>query len=73
MDQIGAPAGPLTVAGVPAATGGVFAGVVGGASPAGGALIGGLYSSYPVPVLVGVVAALQAGALVLPAVSRRRH
>ena len=52
---------------------GVFAGVVGGASLAGGALIGGLYSSYSVPVLVGVVAALQAGALVLLAVSRRRH
>ncbi len=52
---------------------GVFAGVVGGASLAGGAMIGGLYSSYPVPVLVGVVAALQAGALVLLAVSWRRR
>ncbi|MFJ9680076.1 MFS transporter [Streptomyces sp. NPDC101194] len=43
---------------------GVFAGVVGAATLAGGALVGGLYG-YSVPVLVVVVAAIQAVALAL--------
>ncbi len=46
---------------------GVFAGVLGAASLAGGALTGSLYG-YSVPVLVTVVAAIQALALVLLAV-----
>lgn len=43
---------------------GIFAGVVGGASLAGGALVGWLYA-YSIPVLVAVVAAIQALALAL--------
>lgn len=43
---------------------GVFAGVIGAATLAGGALVGGLYG-YSVPVLVVVVVAIQAAALVL--------
>ncbi|MFI6470841.1 hypothetical protein ACIBL5_11400 [Streptomyces sp. NPDC050516] len=41
---------------------GVFAGGVGAASLAGGVLVGALYS-HPIPVLVTVVAAIQALAL----------
>ncbi|MGW2563471.1 MFS transporter [Streptomyces sp. NPDC001514] len=48
---------------------GLFAAVVGGAAFAGGALTGALYA-YSIPVLVTVVAAIQAGALVLLAVLR---
>ncbi len=48
---------------------GVFAGVVGGASLVGGALTGALYG-YSVPLLITVVAAIQALALVLLAVTR---
>ncbi|QJS14695.1 MFS transporter [Streptomyces argyrophyllae] len=53
---------------------GVFAGVVGGATLAGGALTGALYG-YSVPLLITVVTAIQAVALVLLAVTRgaRRH
>ncbi|QTD96544.1 Major Facilitator Superfamily protein [Streptomyces cyanogenus] len=47
---------------------GFFAGVVGGASLAGGALTGALYG-HSVPLLITVVAALQALALVLLAVT----
>ncbi|MFB6943600.1 MFS transporter [Streptomyces sp. NPDC056237] len=43
---------------------GVFAGVIGAATLAGGALVGGLYG-YSIPVLVVVVVAIQAAALVL--------
>ncbi|MFF9507015.1 MFS transporter [Streptomyces sp. NPDC014724] len=43
---------------------GVFAGVIGAATLAGGALVGGLYG-YSVPVLVVVVVVIQAAALVL--------
>ncbi|MEU6017900.1 MFS transporter [Streptomyces sp. NPDC047515] len=43
---------------------GVFAGVIGAATLAGGALVGGLYG-YSVPVLVVVVVAIQAAALAL--------
>ncbi|GAB1340505.1 MFS transporter [Streptomyces sp. E-15] len=51
---------------------GLFAGVVGVASLAGGALIGGLYG-YSIPVLVTVVVAVQALAVVLlPAAGPRR-
>ncbi|MFI2200442.1 MFS transporter [Streptomyces sp. NPDC020192] len=48
---------------------GLFAGVVGAASLAGGALIGGLYG-YSIPVLITVVAAIQVLAVVLLAVTR---
>ncbi len=48
---------------------GLFAGVVGAASLAGGALIGGLYG-YSVPVLITVVVAIQALALVFLAATR---
>ncbi|WP_229887280.1 MFS transporter [Streptomyces olivaceoviridis] len=48
---------------------GVFAGVVGGATLVGGALTGALYG-YSVPLLITVVAAIQAVALVLLAVLR---
>ncbi|MEU6284487.1 MFS transporter [Streptomyces sp. NPDC047028] len=51
---------------------GVFAGVVGGAGLVGGALTGALYD-YSIPVLITVVAAIQALALVLLAVTRPRH
>ncbi|MEW2515239.1 MFS transporter [Streptomyces sp. NPDC046870] len=53
---------------------GVFAGVVGGATLAGGALTGALYG-YSIPLLITVVTAIQAAALVLLAVTRgaRRH
>ncbi|MER6091045.1 MFS transporter [Streptomyces bluensis] len=48
---------------------GLFAGVVGAASLAGGALIGGLYG-YSIPVLITVVVAIQVLAVVLLAVTR---
>lgn len=48
---------------------GLFAGVVGAASLAGGALTGGLYG-YSIPVLVTVVVVIQVLALVLLAVTR---
>jgi MFS family permease len=48
---------------------GLFAAVVGGAAFAGGALTGALYA-YSIPVLVTVVAAIQAAALVLLAILR---
>ncbi|MGW3355735.1 MFS transporter [Streptomyces bungoensis] len=48
---------------------GLFAGVVGAASLAGGALTGGLYG-YSIPVLITVVVAIQVLALVLLAVTR---
>lgn len=48
---------------------GLFAGVVGTASLAGGALTGGLYS-YSIPLLITVVAAIQVVALVLLGVTR---
>lgn len=48
---------------------GLFAGVVGAASLAGGALMGGLYG-YSIPVLITVVVAIQVLALVLLAVTR---
>ncbi|MEV6591915.1 MFS transporter [Streptomyces acidicola] len=48
---------------------GLFAGVVGVASLAGGALIGGLYG-YSIPVLITVVVAIQVLAVVLLAVTR---
>jgi MFS family permease len=48
---------------------GLFAGVVGAASLAGGALTGGLYG-YSVPVLITVVIAIQVAAVVLLAVTR---
>lgn len=48
---------------------GLFAGVVGAASLAGGALTGGLYG-YSIPVLITVVVAVQVLALVLLAVTR---
>ncbi|UXY26067.1 MFS transporter [Streptomyces sp. HUAS TT20] len=48
---------------------GLFAGVVGAASLAGGALTGGLYG-YSVPVLITVVVAIQVAAVVLLAVTR---
>jgi MFS family permease len=47
---------------------GIFAGVVGAASLAGGALTGGLYG-YSIPALITVVCAVQALALVLLAVT----
>ncbi len=47
---------------------GLFAGVVGAASLAGGALTGGLYG-YSIPVLITVVVAVQVLALVLLAVT----
>ncbi|MFV5993184.1 MFS transporter [Streptomyces sp. NPDC056231] len=47
---------------------GLFAGVVGAASLAGGALTGGLYS-YSIPVLITVVVAIQVLAVVLLAVT----
>ncbi|KUJ70483.1 hypothetical protein ACZ90_03570 [Streptomyces albus subsp. albus] len=49
---------------------GVFAGVVGAASLAGGALTGALYG-YSIPLLIALVAALQLLALVLLAATRR--
>jgi MFS family permease len=49
---------------------GIFAGVVGAASLVGGALTGALYG-YSVPVLITVVAVIQALALVLLAVTGR--
>ncbi|MFF8592147.1 MFS transporter [Streptomyces sp. NPDC015220] len=48
---------------------GLFAGVLGAASLAGGALTGGLYG-YSIPVLITVVVAIQALAVVLLAVTR---
>lgn len=48
---------------------GLFAGVVGAASLAGGALTGGLYG-YSIPVLITVVIAIQVLAVVLLAVTR---
>ncbi|MEU2715463.1 MFS transporter [Streptomyces sp. NPDC007205] len=48
---------------------GLFAGVVGAASLAGGALTGGLYG-YSIPVLIMVVVAIQVLAVVLLAVTR---
>ncbi|MFB0616211.1 MFS transporter [Streptomyces sp. AGS-58] len=48
---------------------GLFAGVVGAASLAGGALTGGLYG-YSIPVLITVVVAIQILAVVLLAVTR---
>ncbi|MFJ5531042.1 MFS transporter [Streptomyces sp. NPDC093261] len=48
---------------------GLFAGVVGAASLAGGALTGGLYG-YSIPVLITVVVAIQVLAVVLLAVTR---
>ncbi|ATL29336.1 MFS transporter [Streptomyces formicae] len=51
---------------------GVFAGVVGAASLAGGALTGALYA-YSIPVLIAVVAAIQAAALALLAVAGTRR
>ncbi|MET8246479.1 MFS transporter [Streptomyces sp. NPDC005202] len=51
---------------------GVFAGVVGGASLAGGALTGALYG-VSIPALITVVAAVQGLALVLLAVTRTRR
>jgi MFS family permease len=50
---------------------GIFARVVGAASLAGGTLTGALYG-YSLPVLITVVAAIQAAALVLLAVTRTR-
>ncbi|GHE15856.1 hypothetical protein GCM10010339_91880 [Streptomyces alanosinicus] len=47
----------------------LFAGVVGAASLAGGALTGGLYG-YSIPVLIAVVVAIQVFAVVLLAVTR---
>ncbi|MFE3521260.1 MFS transporter [Streptomyces sp. NPDC059161] len=54
----------LVPAGRRATAYGIFAGVIGGASLAGGVLMGALYG-YSIPVLVAVVAAIQVGALVL--------
>ncbi|WP_329461426.1 MFS transporter [Streptomyces sp. NBC_01431] len=54
----------LVPAGRRATAYGIFAGVIGGASLAGGALMGALYG-YSIPVLVAVVAAIQVGALAL--------
>ncbi|MFJ4946932.1 MFS transporter [Streptomyces sp. NPDC088760] len=51
---------------------GVFAGVVGGASLAGGALTGALYG-HSIPLLITVVAAIQALALLLLAVTGPRR
>ncbi|WP_234342382.1 MFS transporter [Streptomyces sp. NRRL B-3648] len=51
---------------------GVFAGVVGAASLAGGALTGALYG-HSIPLLITVVAVIQALALVLLAVTGPRH
>lgn len=51
---------------------GVFAGVVGAASLVGGALVGGLYD-YSIPLLIIVVAAMQAAALALLFTTRIRH
>ncbi|MEU0679963.1 hypothetical protein [Streptomyces albogriseolus] len=48
---------------------GLFAGVVGAASLAGGALTGGLYG-YSIPVLITVVVVIQVLALVLLAATR---
>lgn len=48
---------------------GLFAGVVGAASLAGGALTGGLYG-YSIPLLITVVTAIQVAALVLLGVTR---
>ncbi|MFJ8383888.1 MFS transporter [Streptomyces sp. NPDC094438] len=50
---------------------GIFAGVIGAASLAGGALTGALYG-YSIPVLIVVVAAIQVGALALLAALRIR-
>ncbi|MER6982064.1 MFS transporter, partial [Streptomyces carpinensis] len=51
---------------------GLFAGVVGAASLAGGTLTGGLYG-YSIPVLITVVVAIQVLAVVLLAATRVRR
>ncbi|MFK8906311.1 MFS transporter [Streptomyces sp. YS-3] len=61
----------LVPAGRRATAYGVFAGTVGAASLAGGALVGALYG-YSIPVMITVVAAIQALALVLLFTTRTR-